>query len=115
MAQISAQTTSEAGAALTYSSASGGGDSFTNTGKELLHVKNGGGSSVTVTLKSRNTTPVVDGYGSVSKPDVAITIPAGADRIAGPFPLKAFNDANGRLSMTFSSTTSVSAAVIATR
>ncbi|MFP5515467.1 MAG: hypothetical protein ACLGJC_20575 [Alphaproteobacteria bacterium] len=116
MAQLTAQNTSETGAALTYSPASSTGDSFTNTGAEVAHVKNGGGSSIIVTVKSRNTTPDVPGYGPVSKPDRTITVPAGSDRLIGPFPPKAFNEAaTGRVSLTFSSTTSVTAAVIAVR
>ncbi|MBP2232565.1 hypothetical protein J2847_005894 [Azospirillum agricola] len=115
MAHITAQTTSEAGAALTYSAAGSSGDSFTNTGKELLHIKNGAGSPVTLTIKSRNATPSPDGFGPVSKPDRTVTVPAGGDRIVGPFPLKAFNDSNSRVSMTYSSATSVSAAIIAPR
>lgn len=116
MAQITAQAPSETGAALTYTAAGVSGDSFTNTGKEVIHVKNGGGSSITVTVKSRDTAPDVSGYGPVSKPDRQVTISAGGDRMIGPFPQKAFNEAStGRVSLTYSSTTSVSAAVIAVR
>lgn len=114
MAQLTAQTPSETGAALTYAAAGASGDSFTNTGKEVLHVKNGSGASVTVTVKSRNTSPDVPGFGPVTKPDRTVTIAAGTDRLIGPFPAKAFNDsATSRVSCTYSSTGSVSAAVIA--
>lgn len=114
MAQQSAQYPSETGAALTYAAAGASGDSFTNSGKEVAHIKNGGGSAVTVTVKSRNTTPDVPGYGPVAKPDRAVVIPAGGDRLVGPFPAKAFNEAGtGRVSLTYSSTASVSTAIIA--
>ncbi|WP_376957736.1 hypothetical protein ABNQ39_11445 [Azospirillum sp. A26] len=116
MAQLTAQKTSETGAALTYAAAGVSGDSFTNTGTEVAHVKNGGGSSITVTVKSRNTAPDVPGYGPVSKPARTVAVPAGGDRLIGPFPAKAFNEAStGRVSLTYSSTTSVTAAVIAVR
>lgn len=115
MAHKTSQTTSEAGAALTYTAAAAGGDSFTNTGREVVHVKNGGGAPVTVTVKSRNTTPDLPGYGPVGKPDVTVAVPAGGDRHIGPFPSRAFNDADARVSLTWSSAASVTLAVIATR
>lgn len=116
MAQLIAQTPSETGAALTYAAAGASGDSFTNTGKEVVHIKNGGGAPITVTVKSRNTAPSVPGFGPVTKLDRAIAIAPGDDRIIGPFPQKAFSDpSTARVSMTYSSTTSVSAAIIAVR
>ncbi|MBP2310499.1 hypothetical protein GBZ48_31490 [Azospirillum melinis] len=115
MAQLPAQTPSETGAALTYSPAANG-DSFANTGAEILHVKNAAGSAITVTVPSRNTAPEVPGYGPVAKPDRQVIVPAGSDRLIGPFPTKAFNNpATSRVSLTFSSTPSVSVAVIAPR
>ncbi|MBP2291043.1 hypothetical protein [Azospirillum rugosum] len=114
MAQISAQKLVETGAAPVMTNASTGGDSFTNTGSEALLLKNSSGSAVTVTLKSRNTAPVIDGYGTVSKPDTAITVPANGIAIAGPFPQRAYNDpATSRLSLTYTSSGATSVAVIA--
>ncbi|MFD1627654.1 hypothetical protein [Azospirillum griseum] len=116
MAQLPTQRPTEAGAALTYAAADPPGDSFLNTGKEVVHVKNGGGGPITLTVKSRNVAPEVPGYGPVAKPDRAVTIPAGGDRLIGPFPIKAFTEpTTSRVSMTYSSTTGVTTAIITVR
>lgn len=91
--------------------AAGGGDSFANDGYTVLYVKNGGGSPITVTI---------DAPGGVSpeaaqafNPDVQFTVAAGAERLIGPFVDKTrFNDANGRVGVTYSGVTSVTVSPI---
>lgn len=115
MATLSPQSTSEAGLAPAMSAASSGGDQFENTAKELVMVTNGGGSSATVTVHAQATTKDVPGYGTMTKANGGGSVGAGATKLFGPFPTKAFNNASGRVSLSYSSTTSVTVAVLRMR
>lgn len=64
----------------TYVAPHADGVSFRNSGKQLLHVKNGSGSSINVTLKIGKT---VQGQ-TVAAPVVAVA--AGDEMFFGPFP-----------------------------
>lgn len=105
MAVLSSQSIVRAGLSPAYASAAGGGDSFANTGKEFLHVKNDDASSKTVTIVTQST---VDGL-SVS--DRTVTVPAGESRMIGPFQTAIYNDDNSRVNVTYSAVTSVTVAV----
>lgn len=89
--------------------ASVGGDTFVNTGTELLVIKNGGGSGITLTVA----TPVT--VDSLAVTDLTATIGAGETRMLGPFPPGIYNDtlaAGGIVSLSYSGVTSVTVAVI---
>lgn len=62
-----------------FVAASGGGDTFPNDGHTMLHVKNGGGGSINVTIDSK----VACNQGADH--DVVVAVPAGSDRVIGPF------------------------------
>lgn len=105
MATLTVTDISLSGITPSYASAAAGGDEFANPdGQAFYHIKNGGVSSVTVTFAAQAT---VDGL-TVS--DVAITVPAGEERIVGPFSRTYMNDANGRVQVTYSGVTSVTVA-----
>jgi len=106
MAALSVQAASLVGLTPSFGAAAAGGDSFANTGKEFLHVKNGHSGSQTVTVNSQ--TPC--NYGSDH--DVAVAVPAGGERIIGPFPKDRFNDANGLAQLTYSGVTLLTIAVV---
>ncbi|MCW2242260.1 hypothetical protein [Azospirillum canadense] len=113
MATLSVQSISEVGAALTYAAAAAGGDAFPNADdRTFLHVKNGGGSSVTVTITAQTTTATVPGLGVMTKANRTVAIPAGDDRLIGPFPQKAFNNSSNQVAVGYSAVTSVSVAVV---
>lgn len=81
--------------------AASGGDTFSNDGRVMLFVRNGGGSAITVT---------VDAVASVQGEPVsdrAVSIPAGQDFLLGPFPTQVFNNDQGKVSVAYSSVTSV--------
>ncbi|MFE4991422.1 hypothetical protein ACFRH4_08730 [Streptomyces mirabilis] len=67
------------GLAPTYVVPDAAGVSFKSSGKQMLHVKNASGSSITVTLKIGKT---VEGQ-AVTAPTA--TVAAGADKFFGPF------------------------------
>lgn len=108
MAVLTVQLTSRSGLNLTdaLAAAAGGGDSWVNTGSELLVIVNGGASEITATFPYAATT---DGQAITSK---TVAVPAGETVIVGPFPQPLFNDASQRASVTYSGVTSVSVAVV---
>lgn len=110
MATLSVQVISRTGTAATYGAAAGGGDEFVNDGTSRLHVKNGGGSPITVTIDSPNTCNF--GVAANAAHDYAITVGAGADKFIGPFSADQFNDVNGKVQVTYSGVTTVTVAVM---
>jgi hypothetical protein len=87
------------------------GNSFVNTGREMVEITNGGGSSITVTIVTNGTFNVNGVQYAVA--DVTVTIAAGASKVCGPFDKGLFNDpTTGAVQMTWSSGTSVTARVI---
>lgn len=107
MATLTVQQTDLDGTTPSYAAAAGGGDEFTNDGRTMLHVKNGGAGSITVTVNSR--VNCNQGYDH----DSVTTIGAGAEAMIGPFDTTRFNDpATGRASITYSGVTSVTIAAV---
>jgi hypothetical protein len=57
--------------------------SFWNTGRDILHIKNGSGASITATVPYRP--------GAEESADRVYTVGAGGEIFAGPFPARDFN------------------------
>jgi hypothetical protein len=107
MALLNPQTISLSGTTITFANASGSGDQFPNTGRELLLVRNSGTSAITVTVTAQGR------YRGVPFSNVTFSVPAsGGEVIAGPFPPEVFNDTSGRTSVGYSAVTSVTVAVL---
>lgn len=100
-----------AGAVVTSHNAAAS-DSFTNNGKVMLRVTNGGGAPITLTVDDPSS--VSPTAATAWNPDAAITIANGATKVIGPFPPSRFNDANGRVQLAWSATTSVTWEAVAT-
>lgn len=107
MAALTVQNVARTGLNPTYASAAGGGDTFVNDGSTVLHVKNGGGSSITVTITS--TAPATVG---LAQSNVTVSVPNAGERFIGPFPAGAFSDANGSAAVGYSAVTTVTVAAI---
>lgn len=86
--------------------ASAGGDSFANTGREFLVVKNADATPKTVTI---DYVPTADGQAVTDK---AIVVTNGTTVIIGPFPPSLYSDAAGRVNVTYSAVTSVTVKVV---
>lgn len=86
--------------------AAGGGDDFVNSGIELLYIKNADASPKTVTI----VTPATQDALAVA--DRAVVVPAGNEMLIGPFPTSIYNDANGKVSLTYSAVTNVTVGVV---
>lgn len=113
MPELTVQEVDEDGLNASYVAANAGGDYFANpVGDRFIHVKNAGGGSINVTVTAQDTDADISGFGTLTKASQVIAVPAGEDRFVGPFPLRAFNDANGDVQLTYSGVTSVTIAAL---
>lgn len=102
MALLATQSIAPAGLADALAAAAGGGDTFRPDDGTFLRVNNGGGSPVTVTVVTPETSH------GLAIADLAVVVPAGASRMIGPFPSHLFADpTTGLASVTYSGVTSV--------
>lgn len=110
MATLATQIVSLAGLTPTFVAAAGGGDNFVPDVDTVLHVKNGGGAPITVTIG----TPHTD-VGGAAIADVVVSVPASSEKEIGPFPAEEFADQagtpKGNAFVTYSAVTSVTVAV----
>lgn len=108
MAALTIQNLAKTGVVITYGAAAGGGDEFANNGKTFLHVKNGGGSSINVTIASQ----VTDPEPGTAASNIVIAVANGAEKMIGPFNQNGYNDVDGNVQVTYSAVTSVTVAAI---
>lgn len=108
MAELSPVSPVRAANAFTMQAADSLGDTFLNTGKELVLIEhtNGAGSDVDLTV---TTTKTIDGE---AVEDKVITIPAGTLHLLGPFQPGYYNDQDGYVSLSYSSETDMEVAVL---
>ena len=106
MAELTRQSISTSGVTPSYTSATADGDTVDNDGSTFLHVKNGSGGDLTVTIDS----PAECDQGFTH--DVAVVVSAGSEEMIGPFPPHRFNDSDGELSITYSGVTSLTIAAL---
>ena len=96
--------------AITLGPADAAGDNFANNGKRSLLIENASAGQRTVTFVTQST--VDSGAGGLAVADLAIAIPAGELHYLGPFPANIYNDANGKVQMTYDDHTDLKVAVI---
>jgi hypothetical protein len=105
-AALTTQQIVQAGVAPSYTAAGAGGDSFVPGQRTFLHLKNGGGASVTVTIPAPS-------FGTFSITPLSITVSAGGEKLVGPFPPDLFLDSTtGNCPVSYSGVTSVTVAVL---
>ncbi|MDH5187354.1 MAG: hypothetical protein OEW37_00195 [Rhodospirillaceae bacterium] len=104
MATLTVYTTALDGVTPSYVAATGGGDDFVNSTNTLLHIKNGSGGDITVTVNSLKSCSYGFDHDSVT------VVTAGSEEIVGPFDTKRFNDSNGKAAITYSGVTSLTIA-----
>jgi hypothetical protein len=91
-----------------FAAAAGGGDKVLPNDRGYLHVRNGSGAPITVTVL----TPGNDKYGQ-ARPDIAVSVPATTgERIIGPFPADLADPADGLVAITYSGVTSLTVTAI---
>lgn len=86
--------------------ASAGGDEFANDGRQLFYIRNGGAGAITVNFAYGS---LIDGQ---TVPAKSVSVGIGKTMVIGSFPTSLFNDANGKVQVTYSGVTSVRVACI---
>ncbi len=107
MATLTAQQIDSAGIAPTYAGAAAGGDEFAHAADVFLHVKNSDTSAHTASVVSQ-----FDASPGIAAADLDIAVPAGEERIAGPFNGRVFANADGNVELTYDAVTGVTVAVL---
>lgn len=104
MATLATQNITRSGVGPTYGACTGGGDRFTPGNTTFLHVKNGSGGALTVTVAATKV-PIA----GMAVANVSVSVPAGGERMIGPFPPDYFNatDGSGLADITYSGVTSL--------
>lgn len=105
MALLAPQYPRITGTAITFSSAAGGGDTIAPAPSSVLHVRNGSGSPITVTV----VVPGTDDFGQ-ARPDIAVTVAASAHTAIGPFSSALLLNSSGVIDITYSGVTSLTVA-----
>lgn len=106
MAVLPTQAISRSGLAPSYSAVSGGGDKVHPGQHTVLHLKNGNAAACVVTLVTPGTAE------GLAIADLTVSVPAGADKFIGPLPANLFRGADGYVAVSYSVTSSVTAAVL---
>lgn len=106
MAALTVQQAAQTGIVVAFVAAAGGGDSFVNDGRTYLHVKNGGGGSINVTVDS------VRACDQGGDHDVVVAVGAGAEKVIGPLDPVRFNGAGGAVAVSYSAVTTVTVAAV---
>lgn len=106
MATLAAQQATPTGLNPAYVAAAGGGDSIEVGPTVFLHVKNGSGASITVTVNS------IAACNQGFDHDLAVAVPAAGERMIGPITADRYAGSNGYASVTYSGVTSLTVAVV---
>ncbi len=91
------------------------GNKFANpTGRAIIEITNGSGSTLNATFTTQANYNVVGTNGSVSYAvaDINVAVTNATSKVCGPFDKSLYNDANGNVIVNFSSGSSVTARVI---
>lgn len=106
MANHAAQVISRAGVVPAYSAAANG-DSCDTGDTVVLHVKNGSGSSINVTLAAQG------GEGGLNLEDLVVAVPANTEKVIGPIVASLFGDpGTGNADIAYSALTTVTVACL---
>ena len=111
MAALTVQEITRAGVVPTYAAADSEGDTFTDASRGarcMVHVKNGGGAPINVTIDSTRTFAANSGAAAA---DLVIAVANGAERMIGPFGPD-FSTSAGLVTISYSAVTSVTVAAI---
>ena len=108
MATLTKQTIVPAGTNPSYVAAAGGGDKVAPGPTTFLHVKNGGGAPITVTVD--DPTSVGPAGAQAFNPDLSVSVTNAQERMIGPITERFANPADGLAAITYSGVTTVTVA-----
>ena len=100
MAVLAVQQIARTGLNPALAAASPAGDAFPNVGRDFLRVKNAHATVARTVTVASQLPPGAIPQGAV-KTDLAVVVPALGERWIGPFDPASFNDANGRVVVTY--------------
>lgn len=110
MAVLTVQSITPIGTSPSYVAANLNGDKVRPSNRTFLHVKNGSGGSVTVTVDDTITKEPV---GAVCfDPDLEVTIEGGGERFIGPIDPARFRGEDGNADISYDSVASVTVAAL---
>lgn len=108
MAVLNPQKITRAGLNPSYAAAGAGGDEFIPDKDTYLHVKNGSGGSLNVTIVTPR-----EAFDGAAIADTVVAVPASGERLIGPFPAEHYaSPADGKADITYSGVTSLTVAVL---
>lgn len=112
MAAMTIQEIAKTGLEATYAAANIG-DTIKQASdrRTFLHVVNGAGAPITVTIPAQRTGGRDDQAGAFTIGDLVTTVTNGESRFIGPFP-DAYVNASGNVTVNYSSVTTITAAAI---
>ncbi|NVM56425.1 MAG: hypothetical protein HWN66_22195 [Candidatus Helarchaeota archaeon] len=105
MADLTPQVIVLTGLEPSYQACAAGGDAVVNDGRIFLHFVNGATESEVTVDSVRACDQGVDH-------NVVVTVPASEDKMIGPFNKDRFNDANGKIQITYTNVTTITVAAI---
>lgn len=110
MALLTVQNIADTGVVPTYAAAAAQ-DTFKidSAQRHFYHVKNGGGSSIDVTINAVKTSINVPGVGTLAIEDIVVAVANGAEKMIGPI-TEAYATAAGIVTVDHSATSSVTVA-----
>lgn len=112
MVAMPIQTIAKTGLEAAYAAANDGDTIKVPTGNRVfLHVKNGGGAPINVTIPAVVQKIVNAAVGEIDVPDLVTAVTNGEERLIGPFP-DAYVNNLGNVTVNYSGVTSVTAAAI---
>ncbi len=105
-------TTAAAGVTLNAAQAvdNTNGNTFTNTGRELIEITNGSGSTLTVGFTTNGVYTV--GLTQYAVADLNVSVLNATSKVCGPFDKTLFNDGSNNVDVDWSSGSSVTCRVI---
>lgn len=110
MAAVTVQTITDDGVVPSYAAVNSSDTiKVSDEERHFLHVKNGGGGSINVTITAQKTTARVPGVGALTIPNLVVAVANGAEKMIGPFTSAYIGD-DGNVDVAYSGTTSVTAA-----
>lgn len=106
MSDVTIQKCTRSGLAVDLTTAAAVGDAWTNTGKEMLIIKNTDASphDVKVTVQAQPDSKDVT--------ERTVTVAAGAIELLGAYPTNVYNDSGGKAQITYSAVTGMKVAVV---
>lgn len=105
MATLATQQITPAGITPAYVTAAGGGDKVQPADGRFIHVKNGGGSPITVTID--DPTSVGPSGAQSFNPDLSVVVGDGDEAMIGPINARYTQVSDGFANITYSDVTSV--------